>query len=73
MSTFIPPSGGQPKGDARPGVQDQEGGLKIELKGRIRGAAKKRKLGGVSYGGSIKSQTIDRGHIELTKKEIYTK
>lgn len=45
-------------------------GLKIDLKGRIRGAAKRKKI--VITKGSIKSQTINK-NIEVTKKEIYTK
>lgn len=44
--------------------------IKMELKGRIKGVAKKKKLNGIV--GSIKSQSIDK-HVELTKKEIYTK
>lgn len=48
----------------------KEGGLKIILKGRLRGAAKRRKL--VSSKGNLKSQTIDK-NIEFTKKGIYTK
>jgi hypothetical protein len=45
-------------------------GLKIELKGRLRGAAKSKKLSNIK--GSVKSQSIDY-YIEYNKKEIYTK
>lgn len=47
-----------------------EEGLKVELKGRVRGAAKSRKLSNIK--GSVKSQSID-WNIEYNKKEIYTK
>ncbi len=45
-------------------------GLKVELKGRLRGAAKSKKLSNIK--GSVKSQSIDY-YIEYNKKEIYTK